>query len=277
MRYDSGVTFFVLTYHSHNIDGTEYAGNDHVAFAQDLEVIRSAGAEVASLEEIASRMAAGDVGRVPCVGLSFDDGPVFDAADFVHPRFGPQRGFLNIMRDFRERHGKDVLPKLHATSFVIASPEARRHMQAEVSDYPGEWLADDWWRDAIASGFMDIGNHSWDHVHHAVPETVAGKPERDDFALVDTFDGAEKEIHVASQFIETRTGKVPAMFAFPFGHTNGYLVDEYLPEHGPCFGLKAAFGTNGVARVGDSVWSIPRIVCGYDWRSPQELERIIAG
>jgi hypothetical protein len=271
------VAHFILTYHSHNIDGTEYAGNDHVAFAQDLEVIRAAGAEVASLEAISARIAAGETDRTPWVGISFDDGPVFDFADFVHPRFGPQRGFLNIMRDFRALHGKAVLPKLHATSFVIASPVARRCMQDEVSAYPGEWLSDDWWGEAIESGFMDIGNHSWDHVHHTVPETAIGRLERDDFGTVDTFEGAEKEIRAASTYIENRTGKTAALFAFPFGHTNAYLVDEYLPQHGPSFGLSAAFGTGGIARGGASVWSIPRLVCGYDWRSPQELELLISG
>jgi hypothetical protein len=267
----------VLTYHSHNIFGTDYAGNDHVALASDLRTLHRLGAEIMPLERIAASVASGELGDGLVVGLSFDDGPIFDAHDFVHPEFGAQRGFLNILRDFRDETGAGAQPGLHATSFVIASPEARRCMQAEVPTYPDEWLSDGWWKDAIDSGLMDIGNHSWDHVHHAVPETVHGKAGRDDFQTVDTFDGAEKEIRVASQFIETRTGKSPALFAFPFGHTNDYLVREYLPEHGPCFGLKAAFGTGGVAQAGDSVWSIPRLVCGHDWHSPQELERLIAG
>jgi len=170
------VTIHVLTYHSHNVDGTAYAGNDHVAFAEDLEVIRRAGAEVVPLDELAARIAARDRSAARCVGLSFDDGPVFDVHDFVHPRFGPQRGFLNIMRDFRARHGGRALPRLHATSFVIASPQARACMQAELPEYPGEWLSDAWWVEAMDSGLMGIGNHSWDHVHHAVPETAIGNP-----------------------------------------------------------------------------------------------------
>jgi Polysaccharide deacetylase len=265
----------VLTYHSHNIDGNEYAGNDHVAFAEDLEVIRRARAEVAPLAEIAARIASQDSSNTPWVGLSLDDGPVFDMRDFVHPRFGPQRGFLKVMRDFRARHGKDVLRKLHATSFVIASPEARKCMQAEVPEYPDRWLADDWWSEAIDSGFIDIGNHSWDHVHHSVPETVIAGAGRDNFALVDTFDGAEKEIRAASEFIDAKAGTTPQFFAFPFGHVNDYLVHDYLPRHGPSIGLKAAFGTGGVVRGGESMWCIPRLVWGYDWRSPMELERLL--
>ncbi len=81
---------------------------------------------------------------------------------------------------------------------------------------------------------MDIGSHSWDHVHHALPRQELSWPsrERDDFALVDTFDGAEKEIHVASQFIETahRQGSRRSFRTFPFNHTNDYLVNQYLPR-----------------------------------------------
>jgi len=56
---------------------------------------------------------------------------------------------------------------------------------------------------------------------------------------------------------------------------NDYLVREYLPAYGPSLGLKAAFGTGGVAQDDESVWCIPRLVCGYDWRSPQELEGLL--
>ena len=77
-------------------------------------------------------------------GLTFDDGPLFKLADFVHPEFGPQRGFLGILQDFRAEVGA-CQPELHATSFVIASPGARSAMErAEDCGYSflDSWLTD---------------------------------------------------------------------------------------------------------------------------------------
>jgi hypothetical protein len=90
------MTVRVLAYHSHNISGNTYATNDHVALASDLETLYQLRARIVSLEEIAYMVrdrTAPDGELV--VGLSFDDGPVFDFEDFVHPIFGPQRAFVN--------------------------------------------------------------------------------------------------------------------------------------------------------------------------------------
>ncbi len=272
--------FFVLTYHSHNISGNDYARNDHVALAADLELLHRMGATISSLADVGRsiRLKVSDVPTRLNVALSFDDGPVFDFADFVHPEHGPQRSFLNIMRDFRTAHGVRALSGLHATSFVIASPEARRAMERSsdcgYTTIP-DWLSDDWWPEAVASGLMDIGNHSWDHVHHAPERIVAKSEQRDDFSLITDFDDAQAEIRAASDFIARRVGAPPRVFAFPFGHANEYLVKDYLPRYAAGYGLEAAFGTGGVASEGDSVWSIPRIVCGAHWHSPEELERLL--
>jgi peptidoglycan/xylan/chitin deacetylase (PgdA/CDA1 family) len=270
----------VLTYHSHNISGTTYETNDHVALARDLDLLHSMDVDVVPLSRIVERVATGrDDGRI-AVGLTFDDGPLFDFADFDHPRFGHQRGFLNILRDFRAARGVTALPALHATSFVIASPDARKAM--EVSEGSGytflrDWLDDGWWREAAATGLMDIGNHSWDHVHHAFDGVVIRDSRRDDFSAVDNFEDAEKEIRAACEYIGQRLGRAPAFFAYPFGHMNDFLVKEYLPKHGPALGLRGAFAAGGLVPEGDGVWAIPRAVCGYHWRSPGELARLVAG
>jgi peptidoglycan/xylan/chitin deacetylase (PgdA/CDA1 family) len=214
------------------------------------------------------------------VGISFDDGPSFDFADFVHPRFGPQRGFLNILRDFRDEVGERAQPGLHATSFVIASPAARLAMErAPDCGYPemAGWLGDGWWSEAIDSGLMAIGNHSWDHVHHAVDRTAISAPERDDFNRVDNYTDADREIRAAGAFINASVGGRCELFAFPFGHANRYLVDEYLPLRSYEHGLVAAFGTGGRAvSAADSVWNIPRVVCGEHWRNAHELAALLA-
>lgn len=272
------MTLAVLAYHSHNISGTEYAMNDHVALANDLRVLSAAGARIVALSAIvdAMRDPASLVGAgPPRVGLTFDDGPSFDFADFEHPQFGRQRSFLNILRDFRAEAGDDAQPALHATSFVIASPEARAAMaRAEECGYAylDDWLSDAWWNEAVASGLMAIGNHSWDHVH-PVPESIATvSQERGDFTRVDNHADADREIRAATQFINERIGGRCEMFAYPYGHVNGYLARDYLPNRRAEHGMAAAFGTGGRAIApGDSIWNIPRAVCGYHWKSPADL------
>jgi hypothetical protein len=275
------VKCLVLTYHSQNIAGTDYASNDHVALAADLEILHRHDVEVAPLTTIARAVATGSMARDSraLVGISFDDGSVFDYEDFIHPTHGPQRGFLNILRDFRKSRGGGALPGLHATSFVIASREARVAMERSPSSgymFLRDWLSDDWWRDAAESGFIEIGNHSWDHVHHAAPRVAIGGRERNNFEVVDNFADADAEIRSAAEYINAKIGHVSTLFAFPFGHVNDYLVRDYLPTHGPSLGLEAAFGLGGAVKDGDSVWSIPRLVCGHHWRTPAELEHLIA-
>ena len=273
----------ILTYHSHNISGNDYASNDHVALAQDLRVLAGVGARVVPLVRIvdALRTRLEGPNDEVLVGLTFDDGPRFDFADFVHPRIGPQRSFLNIMRDFAREAGGQAQPELHATSFVIASPQARGAMErAQDCGHPDipDWLADDWWGEAAGTGMLAVQNHSWDHVHHAVPKVAITADVRDDFARVDNYIDADREIRRAADFIRSRTGRDCDHFAYPFGHVNRYLLEDYMPCRKSEHGMSAAFGTEG-RRIApsDSVWNIPRAVCGYHWRSPEELRMLIAG
>lgn len=270
----------VLTYHSHNISGNEYGSNDHVALARDLRTVHAAGARIVRLDDIVDAVRSGlegDDGLL--VGFAFDDGPRFDFADFVHPRFGPQRGFLGILSDFREEFGPSAQPRMHATSFVIASPSARRAMELSADcGYPEipDWLGDDWWAPAVSTGLLGIGNHSWDHVHHAVDRIVAHDAQRDDFTGVDNYTDADREIRAATSFINSRIGGQCRLFAYPFGHSNEYLSGEYLPVRGYEHQMQGAFTSAGrEIRRGDSVWTLPRFVCGEHWRSPSELAAIL--
>ena len=112
----------VLAYHAMNVAGTDYATNDHVAFAADLELVQALGARIVPLAEVARAAVEGRLESLSgCVALSLDDGADFDAYDLPHPVWGPQRGMLGIMRDFRARHGPAAQPGLHATSFAIVS------------------------------------------------------------------------------------------------------------------------------------------------------------
>ena len=272
----------VLTYHSHNIAGNTYETNDHAALASDLRTLTRRGARVVPLDRVVAGLLEGMRGGAGLqVALTFDDGPSFDYADFEHPALGPQRSFLNILRDFRAEAGAAAQPELHATSFVIASPDARRAMErADDCGYVGipAWLTDAWWNDAIDSGLMAIGNHSWDHVHHAVESLAAAPEARDDFSRVETYEEADREIRQATAYIRSRTRGRCRYFAYPFGHVNRYLAEEYLPMRRAEHGMAAAFAVGGRAiSPDDSPWTIPRLVCGHHWRSPEELETLLAG
>lgn len=272
------MTVRVLAYHSHNISGDGYAANDHVALARDLGTLHRMGARIVPLERIAELVRERRVGgtRGLVVGLSFDDGPVFDVEDFVHERFGPQRSFASILREFAARTGAEA----SATSFVIASPEARRAMEAAPDcGFPKlhDWLGEHWWRAAAESSPISIGNHSWDHVHHAPARLAVEVAHRDDFTLVDHYVAADAEIRRAADYINARVGGRCRLFAFPFGHVNRFLLEEYLPERTAEHRMAAAFGV-GREPVTDEtpLWNIPRAVCGDHWRSPEGLEALLA-
>lgn len=279
----------ILSYHSHNIFGTGYQNNDHVAFAQDIETITGAGGEIISLMSLVSRLIsckAGehwDNGGRVCVALTFDDGPIFDFKDFVHPDHGHQRSFYNHMLDFRAMHGDKVQPGLSATSFVIASPSGRQAMarspECGYTFLDEEWLGDGWWESAARTGIISIGNHSWDHVHPAIPSIALSSGVRGDFSRVASYADADAQIRRASSFISNRTkGLAVPLFAFPYGHYSDYLVNRYFSGHREEHGMIAAFSTGGKSiSVDDSLWCLPRFICGHHWKSPEELVRILNG
>jgi len=270
----------ILTYHSHHVVGPDYGDNDHLAFAQDLDVATECGFRIVPLATlVAAHQLRERFESARLVALTCDDGPLYDVADFSHPRYGAQKSFLNAMRDFRERH-RDAQPGLALTSFVIASPDARAVMEKNFDieyTYLGpDSLGDDWWDPAIDTGLIAIANHSWDHLHPALPEVAHSAQARGDFTQVRSEEDADRQIDAAARYIASRTrDRATPYFAFPFGHTSAYLVDEYLPLRAH-HGVRAAFGTEPRAIAAeDSVWNLPRYVCGHHWRDPAELAAIL--
>ncbi len=151
----------------------------------------------------------------------------------------------------------------------------------EVADDCGytflqNWLDDSWWSEALGSGLFEIGNHSWDHVHGTLPTTALTMSDtRNDFTVVDNYIDADREIRKASDFVRLKAGSC-GLFAYPFGHTNEFLVREYMPERQAEHGCLAAFGAQGHGvRVEDGVWNISRMICGHHWREPEGLLELI--
>jgi hypothetical protein len=267
----------VLTYHAVNIAGNDYATNDHVAFAADLRLIDDLGLRIVPLHWVVDRV-LGDERRAleGCVALTCDDGSDFDFHDLDHPLHGPQRSLFNCMRDFADERGTAAQPDLHLTCFVIASAEARAHLDRNCLAGRG-WMSDRWWRPALDSGRIAIENHSWDHNHAAVPQPGIDGMERGTFFPVDNRRRADAEIAAAARSIDALISPHrTSLFCYPYSHVNEYLRGEYFPRFGDAHGMRAAFGDGAVpVTPASDRWNLPRYICGHHWKTPDELRGIL--
>lgn len=267
----------VLTYHAVNINGNDYADNDHVAFASDLRLIHELGLRIVPLQLVVDVLrGASYVDLSRCVALSCDDGADFDFFDLDHPAHGPQRSLFNTMVDFRREHGRAAQPQLHLTSFVIASPQARQVLDQQCL-VGRDWMRDTWWRAAQASGLMAIECHSWEHNHPALSDDAPEGMARGSFSDVDSTPRAEHEISRAVTFLNDQLAPTRSrQLAWPFGQSNDFLREQFMPSRGVELGLEAAWSTDAAPVERSShLWNLPRYVCGWHWRSPGELVDIL--
>jgi peptidoglycan/xylan/chitin deacetylase (PgdA/CDA1 family) len=267
---------FVLTYHSGNLAGNDYASNNLVALAHDLEQLHGLSVPVVPLRDVVGALLRGAGDSLPdkVVAITLDDGLDFDFVDLVHPFHGPQASVQTVLRRFKQRHAASA----HATTFVIASPDARRQIaEREMLGY--QWIGDHWWSAAVASGLFDIGNHSWDHVSPSVSPVGQHAGKTGSFTYVDTYADADLQVRAAREFIAARAPNPAAgFFAYPYGDANAYLVEEYFPVHGVRNGTVVAFtGMPGPVHEASVRWLLPRYTCGKHWRSPEELAGIVRG
>ena len=270
----------VLTWHGYNVFGNTYESNDLLAFADDLRTIDDAGFAVVPLVEIA-RWVRGEQadftlhGR-PVVALSCDDGTDYDWQDMTHPEFGAQKSFAHSMRDFRALN-VGAQPALTLTSFVIASPTARAQIDSGAMSGQGA-LNDRWWHAANHSGLVTIESHGWDHNHPTVSPVVQRDQCTGDFFAIDTFAECDVHVRAASQFIESKSGRKPALFAYPWTQASEYMRREYMPQFAEKNGVIAAFGgqSDYLTKHSDR-WYLPRFVFGPDWKSADGLRAILRG
>ncbi|MGY6588686.1 MAG: polysaccharide deacetylase family protein [Wenzhouxiangella sp.] len=270
----SRTAFPILTWHSVNVQSHDYAGNDLLAFEQDLETLHRRGWRIVSLDRALDALARGQLAPRTAV-LTSDDGCLLDWEDFNHPTLGRQGNLRRILAEFKDRHEESARHQVHLTAFVIASPAARHEL--DQTDYQGLGLwPDHWWADANQSGLISIENHSWDHNHGSLAETVQKDNRRGDFRWIASESECRAEIDQASDYIEQRSGRRPRFFAYPYGQSSDYLREEYLPRFGADIGLKAALSCEPepVTRASNP-WHLPRYVCGRDWNSPDAFEQLL--
>jgi peptidoglycan/xylan/chitin deacetylase (PgdA/CDA1 family) len=264
----------ILTYHSQNVAGNDTSNNDHKALAADLQALHDADCRFVSMQSLLNSLfgdAVPDSGQDtdrPLVCLTFDDGCDFEVRTLEFAGFGVQPGFLSIMEDFIRQHGEDAQPGLHATSFVIASPAARRIID-QGSLFGQGHMSDDWWRAAADHPLLAVGNHGWDHNH---PDLVEGLYPRGGFTVIETLEHCRQQVVQAGDFIRKITGQWPEIFAYPFGESSDYIRDEFFPNHSIEHQSLAALGTSaGLVSAQSNRWDLPRFVCGRDWSTPDEL------
>jgi len=267
-------SFKVLTWHSCNISDNSYAGNDQVAFAEDLQLLHREGARIWPLRRALDAL---DQGNLPpgVVALTADDGAKLDFLPFEHPTCGLQPGLFPILHQFTQSLPGDSPHQPHLSCFVIASPEARSELDRKAFLGLDLWH-DQWWPQAIASGMVALESHSWDHNHPTLERTCQRDNQRGDFRLIETEAECRAEIDQASDYIERRSGRRPQFLAYPWGQSSDFLRRDYLPRVGPGIGLQAAFGVEPApVAAGMDRWDLPRYVCGQDWKSPDELRILL--
>jgi peptidoglycan/xylan/chitin deacetylase (PgdA/CDA1 family) len=258
----------VLTYHSTNISGNEYHNNDHMALEQDLKLLDKLGIEIISAIELVQWI-KGEVTLAPTkqyVVLTFDDGCELDFYDWNHPAYGFQKSFYTLLKEYPK--------KIHATSFVIVSPDTRKVLEQTCLAGHKIW-GDEWWQKAEDSQLISIENHSWDHVHVTLDQVEQEENKKGNFKLIKTSKDANAQIKQASVYIDTQiTDKKTQLFAYPYGDYNNYLCEKYLPKEQTS--IIAAFTCEAShIDINSNVWKIPRFVCGTDWKSVKEIEEIM--
>lgn len=268
----------VLAYHSQNVNGSDYASNDHLALSADLAEIRRRKLPLLPLRQVVHALLVGDAGALPpaAVALSCDDGTLLDWEDFEHPVHGWQRAFAGILAEHLELTGES--PEEQLTAFVIASPAARREIDAGC--HGGFPLSDErWWPSAAASRLVALENHSWDHLHPCVATVAHSRQAKGDFSAVTTWVDADSQIRRASDHIDRVLASVGAkttLFAYPYGHVSDYLASVYFPGCQGEHRMLAAFTTEPAVLTEESErYRLPRFVCGEAWRSPEEFAMLL--
>lgn len=261
----------VLTYHGYNIAGNDYHNNDHVALSADLEWLAAEGWSIVSLDSAVRALFDDEGLSLPerSVAVSFDDGTDLDWEDVEFGELGTQRGLAGVLADWQRQHPDR--PPAEATSFVIASPEARAKMAQKALSH-GHGMSEAWWLKARQSGLIAIGNHSWDHRHPLVVPEAGGH-----FFGVDDEVQADLQVRQAARYIAVHSGTWPRLFAYPWGQASEYLRKEYFPGARERHGCLAAFGTEpDWMHAGSDRWYLPRFVCGQHWRSQQDLASLLS-
>ncbi|MDR1528842.1 MAG: polysaccharide deacetylase family protein [Burkholderiales bacterium] len=243
----------------------------------DLASVRSLGYRLISLSAIVDSFLTDKLKRYQgerVLGMSFDDGPDYDWHDYE----GDDLGFMPSFHTILKAHGEMAFEfnKPFSTSFVIASPKARQELDKSCIAGRNQWQ-DLWWRQCVETNIIEIGNHSWDHVHESLSSVALESQIKGSFFAVNNLENARLQIKQAHEYISRHlSGEYSHLFAYPYGHVSDYLRDEYFPNYQNEHWQRAAFTTESAPiTFGANRWALPRFVCGQHWKSSEELVKLI--
>lgn len=264
----------VLLYHSWDVSGCTPDTNQSMRLEEDLKILHQNGYTVVPAYWIA-QWAIGhrDGSTLPnkIVGITFDDGANEDFYDnTIHGC--DTKSFHTVLQEFKNSHS---LPwySPHAATFVIGSPVARTLIEPAATTHTGRHvdLDDTWWSQAQNSSVMEVYNHGTDHGHAAINGPVAethpsfshpvlfsqglslpisqystlspSSTGPNNFFFVDNDRTAYAEIRMSGDYIKTKIGVYPDLFAYPFGSTALHLWSSYFPTKFSQHKTYAAFTT----------------------------------
>ena len=262
----------ILTFHAIRRGGN-YAENDHIAFDETLAQLCALKMPIRPLHELVAALINPLLRwRLPpkFVVLTCDDGEISEV-ETIPSVEGFWVSSLAALQQKYLLQQKLLGGSPHLTSFVIASSDARNQI------CPDGVLADVWWREAALSPLMAIENHSWDHCHINVAEIAQHAQRKGTFDGVDTYADADKQISQAARTIDVLIAPAKTnLFAYPYGDTNAYLIEEYFPRFQTEHKMKATLTTepNPVTKYTNR-WAMPRYVCGHHWKSSTELRQLL--
>ena len=282
----------VLTYHSWEARYDEATGRCDIeseALARDLEVIYSEGYTVIPaywLVEWVRGWRDGSTLPDRAVVITLDDGHDLDFLDNALPWHpcAPLRSMRAVLEEAAEWDwgGPKGMPVPHATTFVIGSAEARRHID-------GEHMNHNWWPSAAAHPLLEVQNHSLDHDHNSIPDgaydeylgvdlTAGGGKGQMTSLRIDTAEENALYVDLAASYIWHKTAAGPDLFAYPFGPASEYSRTEYFPGQRDTVG--AFCGSGGYVTRDSDPYCLPRFVHRSSpqyggWRDAAELKEIL--
>ncbi len=128
----------------------------------------------------------------------------------------------------------------------------------------------------MRSGILAVQNHSRDHNHPASDEVCQKDGVRGRFDNIDTFEECDSEVTRAADYIESRSGVRPSVFAYPWGQFSSYMRDVYFPRISERHRCRAAFAAHGGFVTRDScIWALPRLVFRANWSTSAELRALL--
>ena len=268
----------IFCYHAQNCGDGKSAISDHESLQINLDSIARFNLPIIPLETIARALTGMTGYALPdyFVGLSADDGTYLDWHDYQHPSLGPQKSFAGIISEHCDKHALSKSGML--TSLFIASPEARALIDKECYDAL-PLSSEDWWQEAADEGLIHIENHSWDHAHPAVGDAALDPGTLGSFHAVASQEIAAAQITKAQSYINhncRQANRSSCLFAYPYGHTNEYMISQFLPNQGRKSGIVGAFSTERAFVTTDTnPYCIPRFVCGEAWNGPTQFDAIL--